>query len=215
MGGLGSGRYGTGRKPATCEALRVDLFYLARHSMLIPGRVSQLNWTCRQLPSTGIHILALDDRVVLLFRARIANQKWETRTQSIAFVTVRTNFGHRRLFRCPSCNRACRDLYGRRMRFSCRKCLGLAYISQYQSCWERALDQRKALRKKVDALADTDGPLLKPPRMRWRTYRKLLARNRALGERCTRGIMSSVGRIERRVGRANKLVRRMKRGGTS
>ena len=84
--------YGTGRKPATCEALRVDLFYLARHGMLIPGRVSQLNWTCRQLPSTGIHILALDDRVVLLFRARIANQKWETRTQSIAFVTVATNF---------------------------------------------------------------------------------------------------------------------------
>jgi hypothetical protein len=34
MGGPGSGRYGIGRKRATCEALRVDLFYLARHGML-------------------------------------------------------------------------------------------------------------------------------------------------------------------------------------
>jgi hypothetical protein len=60
------------------------------------------------------------------------------------------------------------------MRFACRKCLGLASISQYQSDWERAADQARTMRKNSGAPADTsfDAPLRKPPRMRSRTYQK-------------------------------------------
>jgi len=168
VGGFGSGRYGVGRKRATCEALRVDLFYLGRHGMLTPGRVSRYHWTSAGQPCGSISVVAFDDRIVLLFRASVDGQGWESCSQSVALVSVPTNFGLRRLFQCPTCHRLCRDLYGGRMRFACRKCLNLAFLSQYQSDWERAADQARALRKKVGMPVDAtlNEPLLRVPRMR-------------------------------------------------
>jgi hypothetical protein len=200
MGGRGSGRFGIGRKRTTCEALRVDLFHLARHGMLTPGRISRLTWMCRGEPSGGIRVLAYGGRVILLFRVSVDGQEWETCYQSIALVTVPTNFGQRRLFKCPTCSRACRDLYGGRTRFACRKCLGLPYVSQYQSDSERAADQARALRRKLGASAESSfyAPLSKPPRMRLRTYQRLLAQDAVLAERCARGLAASLERSQRR-----------------
>jgi hypothetical protein len=202
MGGPGSGRCGIGRKRATCEALRVDVFYLARHRMLTPRRTSRLTWTYRGKPSGAIRILALEERIILLFRVSVDGRKWESRSQSIAVVTVPTKFGRRRLFNCPACGRPCRDLYGGQTRFACRKCVGLPYISQYQTDDERAADQARALRRKFGAPDATFfAPLLRPPRMRWRTYQRLLARDAALAERCARGLGAFVERLKERTRR--------------
>src|ERR1044072_835937 len=117
MGGLGSGRYGVGRKRATCEALRVDVYHLARHGMLTPGRMSLLTWTCRGKRSGSIQVVAGEGRIILLFRVTVEGQQWERCAQPVALVTVPTNFGPRRLFQCPNCGRTCRDLYAGRTRF--------------------------------------------------------------------------------------------------
>lgn len=199
MGGVGSGRYGTGRKRMTCEALRVDVGYLARHNMLAPGQLTPLTWTCHGELCGSIHLYAHAERIVLYFRVRVDGGEWKSCSQSVPLVTVPTNFGHRRLFRCPTCGRACRDLYSGRTSFACRKCLRLLYFSQFQADWERATDQARALRRRVGA--PETGLLTKPRRMRWRTYRRLIARDAALTERWVGGMMASADRLQGRLRR--------------
>ena len=200
MGGYGSGRYGSGRKAFVEESLRLSLRELVRRGALRPGRLTPVLW---RSPSTGecvgkVHILALPDRLRLHFRARMDGGDWQPCRQTIELVRVRTNFGRRRLFRCPTCRRACQDLFDGRMRFECRKCRKLAFLSQHQPSWERAVEQMRALRRKLgDAQATVFDELPpRPPRMRWHTYERIVERERQLTERWLSGYAPNLDRIK-------------------
>lgn len=123
VGGYGSGRFGAGRKAFIEEALRLSIYELIRHGSLKPGRVTPVTWQSSAGQCIGkVHVLALPHRVRLHFRSRVDGEAWQSCHQTIELVSMRTNFGRRRLFRCPTCRRACRDVYGGRLRFECRKC---------------------------------------------------------------------------------------------
>jgi hypothetical protein len=98
--------------------------------------------------------------------------------------------GSRHWFECPSCGRRCRILYGG-ARFRCRLCRGAAYESQYQHGAMTVCELRWRIRERLEERGGLNSRLLglddgfppKPPRMHWRTYRRLEALDDKLAAR--------------------------------
>lgn len=87
--------------------------------------------------------------------------------------------GFRYFFRCPlqNCNRRMRKLYYYRGVFACRKCLNLCYFSQTVKPSWRLSFQNEKIHKKLKKLG---GSIFdKPKWMRWKTFDKLLEKERA------------------------------------
>lgn len=113
--------------------------------------------------------------------------------------------GFRHWFECLSCGRRCRILYGG-VRFRCRLCRGARYESQYQHAALNVCDRRWRIRERLEERGGLDSRLLglddgfppKPPRMHWRTYRKLEALDDRLAARWRVGIEGWLVRTDRR-----------------
>jgi hypothetical protein len=113
----------------------------------------------------------------------------------IPIVSTSVHFGGCRYwFRCPSCNRRCRIVYGG-ARFRCRICRGAKYESQYESEPLRICSRRWRIRKLMEerggekwAFGLDDGFPPKPPCMHWRTYRRLEALDEVLERRWCIGV---------------------------
>jgi hypothetical protein len=108
-----------------------------------------------------------------------------------------TRFGGRRQwFKCLQCGEGCRVIYGGRY-FRCRQCHGLRYQSQTEADYDRALERANRIRQRLgdrmfSAFEDDDLPP-KPPRMRWKTYRKLRLQYAALQRRWKAGAAARFG----------------------
>lgn len=168
MGGIGSGRHRYG-SPRTCErCVRVDLAWLRRRGLLIPGVSRAVQWAWMGQVGGTLQIAASDSGVAL-------GGEFARYTYSA------TRFGGRRQWlSCPGCGRGCRVLY-RIGSFRCRRCHYLTYNSQHASALVRALDRDDRIRRQIgerlgqEFEGEHDFPG-KPKRMRWATYRSL--RNR-------------------------------------
>ena len=165
MGGLGSGRQGSGR--ATVEQFRkIDVAALGRGRSIdlnTPGDGQAIgSSTYVELRPNGLRIMYFHPEHV----------------EEFAFFSyTATQFGgRRRWLLCPWCRRRFRILY-RAQRFRCRKCLGLVYELTRQPWYQRAIDQADKLSFRVaganSAFYDRDDFPDKPKRMRWTTYRRL------------------------------------------
>ena len=127
----------------------------------------------------------------------------ENVNEFIPIVMTATAFGgSRHWFSCPSCGRRCRLIYGG-LRFRCRLCWHALYESQYESEPMRISAMRWRIRQKVEERGgqewpfSLDGPFPpKPPRMHWRTYRRLKARDEELSGRWDVGIGSWLRRTD-------------------
>src|SRR5215475_12998800 len=203
VGGFGSGRSLHVGPASKCEHWRsIDLADLKRMGLLKPtvgGRISAITWKRDDggldklgiIPSArGIRFVKRDDQGELagLF---------------VPYFYTPTMFGgYRKWFACPGCRRPARILYGVNS-LRCRRCRGLKYASQSKALHWRA--QRKALsiRRRVGATGDAlAGPFpSKPPKMRWRTYKRLRAVDAALQERWLLGAAGYLGRLHSRVKR--------------
>lgn len=176
MGGRGSGRpAGLGLTADLCHRSHsVDLDWLRRKRLLALGRWSTLTWSVRGEKTGSIRLTLVQDGVKLSYRARQHNEGWQQIEEVLPLVETPTNFGGRReWFRCLSCRRRCRIVYGG-LRFRCRKCLGLRYESQYEPSFARDASRALKIRDKLGGRGGLDDPLpAKPKGMRWRTYRRL------------------------------------------
>jgi hypothetical protein len=134
----------------------------------------------------------------------------------IPVVTTPMHFGGcRHWFTCLRCGRRCRIIYGG-ARFRCRVCYGAKYESQYQSQAFTTCDIRWAIRRRLEERGGTQWPFglddgfpPKPPRMHWRTYRSLEARDEDLANRWRIGVSGFLERLDRRTmkGKASPLHR--------
>jgi hypothetical protein len=85
--------------------------------------------------------------------------------------------GHRLWWRCPiaPCGRRVAVLYGGRSgHFACRHCWNLAYASQSEDAFSRAIRRAGKLRAKLEwqaGIINPEGP--KPKGMHWRTFERL------------------------------------------
>jgi hypothetical protein len=102
-------------------------------------------------------------------------------TDTIAIVHLPCRFGgSRAYFICPGprgtdCGRRISKLQLCRRYFLCRRCSQLAYASQYEQPWQRALRRANKLKQRLGIGVGIAEPLPDKPKGMWaRTYRCLL-----------------------------------------
>jgi hypothetical protein len=170
----------------TCEScIRIDVRRWHREGRLHAGEYFSCSWTCRSEPSGNIRVRTEDDAVVLIYRLRSPGAtEWKSVEQRVPITWTACHLGGRRpWFICSVhsagryCGRRVGVLYGAGELFACRRCYGLAYASQQESPIHRSLSQAQKIRKPLGGSQCTfDAFPGKPPRMHWRTYRRLADR---------------------------------------
>ena len=183
----------------------IDLAWLRRKGARNVGYSGRITWSRngKVTGSIGYHLEAQGLR--LNYRHTPHNGVPEDISELITITTTAMHFGSvRHWFECPSCWRRCRILYGGG-RFRCRLCRGARYESQYQhpaltlcdTRWRirQRLEERGGLDSRLFGLDDGIGP--KPPRMHWKTYRRLEAHDENLAGRWRIGIGGWLERTQR------------------
>jgi hypothetical protein len=179
MGGVGSGNwYRFDKKTTTGECHSVDVRYLHREGLLIPGHSFSLRWSRagRQTGSIGGEVS--DGRVTFFYRHRRGlGSEWEDVRESVPLTCTACNFGGKRpWFICPGadCGRRVAILYGPGRYFLCRHCYDLTYQSQRDNNMYRALHRAQDIRRRLGGSANMTEPFPEKPKgMHWRTYERL------------------------------------------
>jgi hypothetical protein len=203
MGGFRSGRH-SGSAAGTCEDYHaVDLAWLGRKKMLTPGRSSTIRWSRAGQPTGLIGIVAHPHGVGISYRTRPWAGDWQEVKEFIPFVMTATNFsGRRRWFKCPSCGRACRVLYGGAW-FRCRRCHRLRYRSQSEPSHQRAISRAQKVRMRLGGSASLAEPFPpKPKGMHRTTYHRLWAHDARLQNRWAAGMRGWLDQFESRQARS-------------
>lgn len=172
MGGMGSGRWGSGRRRIE-QMLALDIAQLQREG-LFRTMVLHVGWP----NGARISVVRLaSDCLRLLYRYRSQEgAAWCDVEERIPVTTTQQRFGgDRRWFRCPSCERRVRILYAG-PRFRCRSCHRLYYSSQSEGIADRANRGMFKIVKRLDPSENFNNLPRRPKNMRWRTYRRLLQR---------------------------------------
>ena len=156
MGGFGSGRpSGSGRD--TVEACRsLDVNRLHREGCLRAGWAGGWQWTRDGEQVASISLRAEADRLHLTYRVRIGGGDWEDVAETVRIVRVACRFGGARpYFVCPgvvngvACGRRVAKLHLSGRYFLCRHCYRLAYASQSEDAWDRALRRANKIRQRL------------------------------------------------------------------
>jgi hypothetical protein len=181
MGGLGSGRW-KDRARKTVESYWVlDVNRLSEMGCLQPGLSSVCQWTDGN-EVASINLRAEAERLHLSYTVRVGVGGWEDVAEIIPIVHLRCRFGgSRAYFICPGphdgtdCGRRITKLRLSRRYFLCRHCNALAYASQYEQPWQRALRRANKLKQRLGIGVGVGEPFPDKPRGMWaRTYGQLL-----------------------------------------
>ena len=183
MGGVGSGnwyRFDTNITTGECHS--VDVRYLHRESLLMPGHRFSLRWSRaeRETGSIGGAVEGSDkpQRVLLLYRRRSdSGDEWEDVHEPVSLEWTFCNFGWERpWFICPGtgCGLRVAILYGPGRYFLYRHCHDLVYESQRENEMSRALRRAQTIRERLGGSANLTKPFPEKPKgMHWRTYERL------------------------------------------
>ena len=179
MGGIGSGRHWYyGAKETTEQCHRIDIRYLKGQGLLKPGYIGWLKWSRNGEQTGSIRYRIEYDRMVLLYRHRDFEGEWEEVEEPVYFDWTSCNYGgQRRWFICPivGCGKRVAVLYGAGKYFACRHCYDLAYESQRENRYGRAIRrQHKIVERLGGEISDLFYPE-KPKGMHWKTYDRLMA----------------------------------------
>jgi hypothetical protein len=156
VGGFGSGRpSGSGRD--TVEASRsVDVNRLHREGCLRAGWAGGWQWTHDGERVAWISLRVDADRMHLTYRVCIGGADWKGVAETVRIVHIACRFGGSRpFFVCPGvvngigCGRRVVKLYGARTYFLCRHCYRLAYASQREDRYDRALRRANNIRMRL------------------------------------------------------------------
>ena len=177
MGGLGSGRHGYGQAAKTHEYHAIDLAYMNRRKLLRVGSSGTLTWTRGSERTGWIRYKVEHHGLMLSYKTRCwGEDEWQPIDELVPFAWSNTQFGGtRRWFRCLSCGRRCRVVYGGGY-FRCRKCYQLKYETQYERPWGRAITKAQKIRQRLGGDGSMDDWFPEKPKgMHWKTYRRLEA----------------------------------------
>jgi hypothetical protein len=172
-----------GRK--TCESCTsIDVRRWHREGRLGAGQYFSCSWTRGGKPTGSIGVRTESDAVVLIYRS----QSWDTSEWKLIEQRVPVTWtachlgGQRPWFVCSTycngryCGRRAAVLYGAGELFACRRCYGLAYVSQQETPRFRAISRAQKLRMQLGGTANLCAPFpYKPRGMHWSTYGRVRA----------------------------------------
>jgi hypothetical protein len=144
---------------------------------LQPGCASTCQWIVGN-EVVSLNVRAEAERVHLSYTVRVGDGEHENTAETIPVVHLRCRFGgSRAYFICPGpgdgteCGRRITKLHLYRHYFLCRHCNQLAYASQHEETWQRALRRANKLKQRLGIGVGIDEPFpVKPKRMWARTY---------------------------------------------
>ena len=181
MGGFGSGRLG-GFGRDTVESCRsIDVNRLHKTGCLVPGWRGGWEWKRDGERVAWISMRAEERRLVLSYNYRRNGEEWQSVEEPVPIVPVPCRLGGTRpYFICPAvvngatCDRRVTKLYGPGRYFLCRHCYRLAYASQSEGAWDRALRRANTIRTRLGGNPDMAAPFPDRPKGMWRrTYDRL------------------------------------------
>ena len=154
MGGFGSTRWNWVSTNDTVEANRaLDVTRLNRAGCLRPDYSGGWEWTRDGERIAWIRFRRSRDHLVLSYRVRRHGEEWQEIQQPTQIVWTPCPFGGARpYFGCPGvvdgivCNRRVTKLFGAGTYFLCRDCYNLAYASQREDRYNRALRRANKIR---------------------------------------------------------------------
>lgn len=197
MSGIGS----RGGMRCTTDMQALDVRALGREGLLRAGTYSTWHLSSR----SAIAIEAEDDKVLLLYQKRsLEDGAWVTVRCMVMLERTPCNFGGSRVWwRCPAsgCGRRVAVLHGGRT-FACRRCHGLAYLSQRIKTSERAAKQLNNVRRRLrwtPGFMNPNGG--KPSGMHWSTFWRLYAHHNELQERALDNFGAQLGALNARLQR--------------
>jgi hypothetical protein len=159
----------------------LDINQLSEKGCLRPGWSSTCQWINGNAVSS-INLRAEAERLHLSYKVRVGDGKWEDMAETIPIVRRPCRFGGSRPFFIrpgpgdgTECGRRVAKLYLSRRYFLCRQCNQLAYQSQYEQQWQRALRRATKLNQLLGIDNGTGDRFPDKPKGMWtRTYASLL-----------------------------------------
>jgi hypothetical protein len=157
MGGFGSTRWAWISAKETVEGNRsLDINRLNRAGCLRPGYWGGWEWKRDGERVAWIQFRRDGDRLILSYRVRRHGGEWQDVEQPTPIVWMPCRFGGERpYFVCPgivngiACGRRVSKLYGAGTYFLCRHCCRLAYASQREDRYDRALRRANKIRMQL------------------------------------------------------------------
>lgn len=201
MGGIGSGRRYQGGKDTTNDMRSLDIRRLQRDDLLRPGTAFGWRWTVNGNEVSSIQLRMGTDLVILNYQSRSRSGEWKMWEYPVRIEWTPCHLGGRRAwFLCPvgSCGRRVAILFGGSI-FACRHCHELAYPSQRESKFVRAMRRANSIRQRLEwemGIANSYGD--KPKGMHMRTFERLKAEHDAYANAAWTGISKRHGLIDRR-----------------
>jgi hypothetical protein len=195
MGGIGSGTWCRWSKQETTESCkRIDIRYMRRNGLLVPGSSNSLSWSCNGEPSGSIRYRYSGGCLLLDFKFRVNGGEWEPVEQIVPLTSTACNYGNsRQWFLCPRCNYRCAVLYGVNKLFLCRKCYRLPYSSQMNGYLDRLLDKKHDLGERIFEHYEFGEGWLKKKGMHQKTFDRLYSKYKNLELRIDQGTIAQFG----------------------
>lgn len=156
----------------------MDVRYMQREGLLKEMTSGSLHWSSRGERFATINFRILDRQIWLSYRHRRRGGDWESLAYSLRLEWTVCHFGGQRpWFICPAkgCGVRTATIYGGRI-YACRRCHGLAYMSQRQSRSDRASARAERILEKLgweDLLTIFDPVTERPKGMHHRTFNRL------------------------------------------
>ncbi len=177
MGGPNSGRRSGWTSKATTDSfISIDARRWSREGYLKPGARFRWQWRNDGEPFANVSASVERGRVILSYKQRSHGEDWQEMEYPVYLASTPCHMGGaRQWFLCPArgCGRRVALLYGGAV-FACRTCHQLAYPSQRQSRYDRALRRAENIRSRLDWVPGVaNGHGGKPKGMHWRTIHRL------------------------------------------
>jgi hypothetical protein len=202
MGGFGSTRWAfTSTNDTAEDSNPLDINRLNREGCLRPGYQGSWEWTRNGEHVASIQFRRDGDRLILSYRFQQHDEEWQDVEQPAPIVWVPCRFGGRRpYFVCPGWGfrRRVSKLYGASTYFLCRHCYRLAYASQRESRYDRALHRANNIRVRLGGAPGSASPFPERPKgMHQRTYERLWSEVRRAEMRADERLTIFLDRLKR------------------
>src|SRR6516165_8052133 len=177
MGGILSGRRKDRARKTVESYLMLDVNQLSERGCLRSGSSGTCQWVLGN-EIFSINLRSEAEGLHLSYTVRVGDGGCEEMAEAISIVHLRCRFGgSRAYFICPGpgdgteCGRRITKLHLYRHYFLCRHCNQLAYASQYEETWQRALRRANKLKQRLGIGVGIDEPFPVKSKGMWaRTY---------------------------------------------